>query len=196
MEVTKWGKGKGNQSKWRYFEERSKSVFHGLHYWQLVDKVRKHWIAMEYPMGANWEAEFQERLCAQNMEVDCAGRDPNVKRRKMTLKDIKRFLETMKNWDGKLVDQELADKRAKTCSQCPHNRFIPGCTGCNQLVELVTAIVGVRATPNDVALENCDVCLCRLKAKVHLPIGAFTGDDAEYPDHCWVASERDSQSPK
>lgn len=101
------------------------------------------------------------------------------------------------------VAQELADKRAAICVQCPQN----GSGGLSRYFTVpVAALIKSRferlhemklVTPNDAQLGVCDACLCPLRLKVWTPmefISKHTEKNAwpkfqQATPRCWVLEE-------
>lgn len=182
MKVTRPFQGTAND--WRYVQPETAGVFTGFSYWELLEKVRKHRSAMGLDLAEGWEARFQDDLCRQNELVPCAGRPVNSETRQLTLHDLRRFMNSIANWNGELVPREEAERRAKICVSCPKNQSVRGCWGCAGLLKQVVGFLqGQKGTTMDPALESCGVCGCVLRAKVWMPLN--TEDGLEYPSHCW-----------
>jgi hypothetical protein len=98
---------------------------------------------------------------------------------------------------GQTVAPDLSEKRASVCVTCPKN-------GSTTLTQYFTQPVSARLqkmvearkdlklqTSFDDKLGVCDVCLCPMKLKVHVPMDhilAKTRPETmpEFPDHCWI----------
>lgn len=94
------------------------------------------------------------------------------------------------------VPQLQAEQRAAICVTCTENVPRADCSNCHQetLRNLVVRVAGSRGTPYDSQLNVCQVCLCELKGKVHLPLARLLkiAGDAEFsrlPAHCWMVKE-------
>lgn len=181
--------GRGTENNWRYVQPETGVVFTGFSFWQVSNDVRQHRAAMKLDLSEGWEERFQDELCQQNEQVTCTGRKLSVKKRRLTLLDLRRFFITMTNWKGNMVDQAEADRRANICSTCPLNVTVGGCWGCAGMMKKVVELVGNKQTSRDSALESCKVCGCVLRAKVWLPVDAEANKGLEYPPHCWQATE-------
>ena len=181
--------GRGTENNWRYVQPETGVVFTGFSFWQVSNDVRQHRAAMKLDLSEGWEERFQDELCQQNEQVPCTGRKISVKKRRLTLLDLRRFFITMTNWKGNMVDQAEADRRANICSTCPLNVTVKGCWGCAGLMKKVVELVGNKQTSRDATLESCKVCGCVLRAKVWLPLDAEVNVKLEYPPHCWQATE-------
>ena len=92
----------------------------------------------------------------------------------------------------KPVEQELALRRAKICATTCKGKLNLKLTKCNSCLQGVARItkmlIGTRSTIYDKQLNQCAVCKCDLKQKIHYPLNE--GDKNVYPDYCWVTKER------
>lgn len=98
------------------------------------------------------------------------------------------------------VAQELAEKRAAICVQCPKN--VAGAWFTEAPAELIKKAIETWKTitgktdfefktSHDDKLKSCDVCKCLLKLKVHVDIEHILRKTkpeimAEFPNHCWI----------
>jgi len=108
--------------------------------------------------------------------------------------EVARFLKTVQNFiasGGELVEQDVADKRAKICTTCPNNVPIKGCMGCSGLIPKLLKATKGASTKHDDQLRGCNVCGCQLKAKVHLPkeVANDENEDLKFPATCWLSKE-------
>jgi len=98
---------------------------------------------------------------------------------------------------GTVVDPALAAKRGEICAGCPKNSqqafgsFFtqPASERLQKMVEARTDLK--LATPSDEKLGVCEVCLCPMKLKAHVPLADILSRTkpttmAEFPDHCWI----------
>lgn len=97
-----------------------------------------------------------------------------------------------------LVDQSLAESRAKTCAACYANIYAEGCSPCRNAMELVVSLKGDKKTSADMYIENkaCGVCKCSTQAQVWLRAdilakGVTPDMDELWPAHCWKKAEID-----
>ena len=99
---------------------------------------------------------------------------------------------------GTPVSPELAAKRGEVCDTCPRNSqqafgaFFtqPASERLQKMVEARTDLK--LETPFDANLGVCEVCLCPMKLKVHVPLDTILEKTkpstmAEFPSHCWIA---------
>jgi hypothetical protein len=97
---------------------------------------------------------------------------------------------------GAPVAQELANKRASICSECPKNA--EGSWYTTAPAELIKSALEARKdlkleTPNDSTLKSCDVCKCLNRLKVWCPLSHIVAKSkpeilAAFPATCWIAS--------
>ena len=89
----------------------------------------------------------------------------------------------------KPVDIEKAEARAAICAACPFNMNVEKCGSCIATAKAITfGLLGKRNTIYDSKLNQCGVCGCELKAKIHYPLNE--GDKNQYPENCWVTKEK------
>lgn len=65
-----------------------------------------------------------------------------------------------------LVEQEVAEERARICASCPANVNIAGCASCADVADSIAKIRGARKTEGDAVLRHCAICLCSNKSQV------------------------------
>lgn len=98
------------------------------------------------------------------------------------------------------VEAEQSAARAKVCTTCPKN--LPG--DLTNFFERATADLIRRrievindlklTTPHDQKLGVCDICLCPMRLKVHVPIETIARHmpdqvAQDFPDYCWIKKE-------
>ncbi len=129
-----------------------------------------------------------ERLAGSSNCVPCS----SVKQA-LGFGEIVRWVRAMYNFATKsqfqLVDQEEAERRAKTCAACPHQISTSGCWGCKGIAGMLPAIAGARKTSYDNQLKACGVCGCFNAVSVHLPLDVQQDSHLSFPDHCWKKSQ-------
>ena len=96
---------------------------------------------------------------------------------------------------GSPVAQELADKRASICAECPKN--VEGSWYTTAPAELIKSTLEARKdlkleTPSDADLKSCDTCKCLLRLKVWCPLSHILSKSkpdilAAFPSNCWIA---------
>lgn len=95
---------------------------------------------------------------------------------------------------GPPVTQDLANKRAQICVECPRN--VPGSWYTVAPAEIIRETLSARSdlkleTPNDEKLKSCDVCKCLMRLKVWTPLEFILSKTnpeimAEFPEACWI----------
>ena len=102
------------------------------------------------------------------------------------------------------VSKELAEKRAKTCVECPLNNrastlekvfTLPAVLAISKKLEIVNGLE--LSTSQDSKLNICDACFCVLKLAVHIPIEQKLKDltpeaKAKLVPNCWQLTESKS----
>lgn len=111
--------------------------------------------------------------------------------------------ETLRDWlgsGGKPVERELAESRARICSDCPQNTkshwslslFGTAAQAVKSIVELKNGMK--LKTSYDDKLGVCKACLCPLETKVHVPLAhifEYMDDETKQnlDPRCWITSE-------
>lgn len=107
-------------------------------------------------------------------------------------------------WLGKgaqTVPQELADKRARTCVECPKNVdgdwYVRAPAALIQkAIEAWKKLTGNAEfqfeTQQGDKLKSCDVCKCLMRLKCFVPLNVILDKTspeimAEFPQNCWIA---------
>jgi hypothetical protein len=182
---------------WRYIQPETGFTIKGQNHYELFKAIKDHRVANNLPVG-DVQTDFEDFACAAQPvgSTWCSpileGDDINLKRH-FTTDDMMRFVNSVVSVlaDGKLVEKDVAEKRAEICSYCPLNTRITGCWSCIGLAEKIYNIIGTRATSRDATLNQCGVCGCSLKAKVWLPIeiARKTVEGMKFPSFCWLKTE-------
>jgi hypothetical protein len=99
---------------------------------------------------------------------------------------------------GTVVPRHKADARAKVCIECPHN--VPGGALTKVVAEAVRRHLEVKNklgvnVSGEKKLHQCNICLCQLRLKVHVPIEVIRRhmsreELARFPDYCWQKTEQ------
>ncbi len=179
---------------WRYIQPETGFTIVGQHQYELFKKITQHRIANNLPVG-DVQADFEDFACAAQpigstwcspvLEDD----DINLKRH-FTVDDMMKFVNSVLSMltGKKLVEHEVAEKRAEICASCPLNTRITGCWSCIGLAEKIYNIIGTKSTSRDSALSQCGVCGCSLKAKVWLPLDVAkkSVEGLKFPSFCWL----------
>lgn len=103
--------------------------------------------------------------------------------------------------DGKPVEQSLAESRAAICAKCQANDKVGNLRDylIISAVQKITKVYEMMrdlqlTTAKDAELGVCSICICPLKAKVHVKVKTITDHmptevKAKLPGHCWVLRE-------
>lgn len=182
----------------RYFVPETKTRVVAPDWKSLVSKVISNLSANGHVPSALIESEIQEQLCASLPPGQCmneAGKPVESRAQSLTWTEVKRGTLTLIAWakaGRQKVDQLTAEARAKTCSECPYNQAIDGCSSCNAgvLREMVNMIVNGGTTKAENLLHACAFCGCSNKAQIWIPLEILhkhTPDDLleALPDWCW-----------
>src|ERR1035437_5250954 len=98
---------------------------------------------------------------------------------------------------GTPVAQELAETRAQTCVQCPHN--VDGSWFTVAPAELIRSTLSARSdlklqTSHDDKLKSCGICKCLNRLKPWVPLKYILEKTrpeimAAFPEWCWIKKE-------
>lgn len=181
---------------WKYFQQETKTWFNAPSFDELLEKVRRHRLANNIPLGMEWKYEIERQICERMPAGVCKqdGQDFAGGVR-LDFETVFRGTKTLADWfihgREKVSLQESAD-RAAICAVCAFNVEIEGCAGCarGKIHELVNVIVGSDKFNNESYLRACSKCGCSLRAIVRLPLEIIqrnTPDelDSSLPTHCW-----------
>lgn len=196
---------------WRYtVPETGKTIGPFSNWEQLESNVLKHYAASGYEAPRTTLLDLVEaQICSA--EPDYCGKPGIIGRFASYMVASAHTFHTAFECLSTLIknrtsgtekpSQELADRRAATCSECPQNKEVTGCSTCSskKLGSLIEKIVGASRTKYDGQLRYCAVCHCNLRAKVwtkHDAIWDSMGDGmkAALPETCWVKQENSSQN--
>lgn len=91
--------------------------------------------------------------------------------------------------DTLMVSQDEADRRAKTCANCPaHTHGIcVTCAGNDFQDTLLSLKRAGRTTAYDSVLDICTICGCLVRARVHISKALLDLTPAhDFPANCWI----------
>lgn len=175
---------------WKYTEPQTGVTFVDNHHRAFTERIFKHREANGLYTGGGWIDDLFDAVCRQNPSIP--QRDEDKPERRMELSDVRRFARTLSNWIGagaEWVIQDEAERRAAICVTCPNNKVVNGCWGCKGPLNWIVEMMGNRTTSQDARLEQCEICFCTLRAKVHIPLDVLLDDQEPIeglPDHCWM----------
>lgn len=142
----------------------------------LLSQVKAHYERNGYILPENWQAVIEDQNCQRLSGEWCqyeTGEDfmDGVNAR-FGIEDIVNGTRVLASFtlDGaNVVDKDLAESRARTCSRCFMNLPLSGCVACYQLLNVVAMVTGTRGTSEDANLKTCAICHCSGKAQVWVP---------------------------
>lgn len=169
----------------------------------LREIVRQHLTINGVAVPENYREWFEDELCRQgNMEGSICAKKPLVfpePVRTLEWRHLESFAKAIWNWSKgpekfKLVDREVANERARICSECPMNiKLGIGCRGCRGLLKRVSEVLKGQTTDYDEKLHDCAVCGCVLNLKIHCPKHVIEASEKrknyKFPDACWRNQE-------
>jgi hypothetical protein len=165
----------------------------------LIIQLRASYKANGYDIPHNLPELIEAFICADVPNYCNGDAPPSVDLRKLGAITYHTVMHSLKRFFGsdERVPQELAEKRAAICVTCTENVSRTDCTSCNlsSLRNAIVKIIGSRKTSFDDRLQVCRVCICEVRAKVHLPLSRLeklsTESELEQlPAHCWQRTER------
>jgi hypothetical protein len=161
---------------WNYTDPHSGQQFSHYQYDGLLDKIRAHRQANNFPIGLEFEQEIEAQLCLGH-SAECDDLPEGLPyRTNLTLADVIRGSAVMMRFyaAGKpMVSREEAERRAQICVKCPLNdNYSKPCSVgiCSELKAVVSAVIGQTGTRFDVDLKSCRICKCLNQASCWLPL--------------------------
>ena len=177
---------------WRYEQPETGFVVQGSGFVDLCAKIRLHRASISTPAG-DPASDIHAWVCAKYPDI-CKIPPTSAEKTSFSVADVKAFLDAVREIGIKkggtaFVPQEEADRRAAICIQCPHNKKIPGCYGCESIGKFVVLAIGNRASKWSDKLRQCAICGCSTEAKVHVSkevILQTQAKDYVFPAWCWL----------
>lgn len=160
---------------WRYIQPGTQKLITAVTWDNLLANIREHRRANGIPMGLEFEDEVEQAVCREHPD-ECVGYDETYPRkRSLTLSDViagSRVMMSFYSHGKRLVSRIEAERRAQICINCPYNMtFAKPCSGiCQELKNVVMAIVDSVGTQYDRQLNSCTVCGCFLQASIWLEL--------------------------
>lgn len=172
-------------------DSRTGIVHKDISLFAIFPKVAQSWAANGIEPPQNWKAVVVHEMCEQNPHIEC--REEGEPERHMTLQDVYRFANSVKNWMAggmKFVDKEEAERRAAICAKCHFNKPVGICFNCHAALKWAGERIGWPESSRDHELRGCVICSCLLRLKIHLPLDAIdnTGLSEKWPEWCWQRS--------
>lgn len=102
------------------------------------------------------------------------------------------LLENLAYGKENMVEDSIAEERAKICIGCPNNVFPDKGGFLKWSDELAEAATGGRRIPSYDKIGNCSACSCVLKAKTFFkgPFKLTDKEKSKLPDFCWMLKEK------
>lgn len=169
--------------------------------------IQKNGWTLDYENVANEVDAYNTRLCQQMGWTDYimdggppapppSFIPPPPNRLESVAAGAKTVVEWLRN-GAEAVPAELSVRRAAVCAECPKNVSGDWTSWFTVPVsEGIRAALNLRSqwnlsTPHDDKLNVCEVCLCPIKLKLHLPLADILAKMkpqtlAALPDWCWI----------
>lgn len=183
---------------WRYTVPETGAYIVGGTEGQLVENVKKHYVANNITVPFGVRELIEEQIC-KDVPHYCITEGPELKATKQQhrwVHEIVSGTKTLWSWlvtgGGASVELEEAERRADVCVGCVENQEPQGCTSCARAAMLQQiARIAPGTTSKDDSLKACRACGCSLKAKVWVPSEILqknmpTAIKNDLPEHCWV----------
>lgn len=173
-----------------------------LHRTSWYDDIKKHYQDNGIPMPPDWKEQAEHQWCLGAPPGFCiheTGEGWIGFNTRLTAHDFLHgtvILSQIALEPDPLVDQSLAESRAKKCAACPANLQVSGCIPCLGIANFIVQIKGSKTTSSDSFLNTCAHCKCSNSAQVwikkeilakHYDPTAMAGMSA-MPD-CWKYQE-------
>lgn len=163
-----------------------------LHRTSWYDDIRKHYQDNGYYMPPDWKEQAEHQWCLGAPPGFCkheTGEGWVGFNSRLTAHDFLHgtvVLSQIAMHPDPLVDQELAESRARKCVACPANINVSGCVPCLGIANFVLNIKGKNRTQSDQFLKTCAHCKCSNEAQVWVKAEIL----ANHPDHTALAGMR------
>lgn len=197
--------------KFSYIQPESQLLIEASALEPLIEKVRFHRLANNYPIPANFREQVVDGVCQRlasqgfpswcydpsSPMIEPSLYQPSYPRPTISLTDVERGTKTILAniaAGAATVSQQEAERRASICSKCDRNVEMSGCRACGaaaRILELANKYVKGKVLSNTYRLQSCSVCKCYLRAKVWFPMDDLRKYEPQqmrdsYPDWCWL----------
>ena len=174
----------------------------------MITKLKAHCEVNHYPVGLNFREQVEDWCCAsliKNGKGDWCqdNQNPHIAiapLRQGILYTTQQFIAgtaTLAYWLEQgvpLVEQSVADTRARICITCPNNIDSQDCKSCGAAKAVgmaIQSVLGNKRPINSEQLHSCGICLCLLQIKVFAPDSIITKfvpktTNDLYPSFCWA----------
>lgn len=178
---------------WRYRIPETGILVRSGSFWLLPDAARAHYNANALAVPNNLSDLILEYVCKNGAmcEVDGVEIAKGAPKKSLNVADVIRFTKTRLDalLKGAKVDQQEADRRAEICVNCPSNKPLEGCTGCNSksLKDFVRFLSQSGTTSLDERLQSCEYCGCFIRSMIWTPLESLKryDDVSQLPSNCW-----------
>lgn len=166
-----------------YFYEvpETKALFRHPTMSVLLGQIQAHYSENNIAIPGDLATRVEDQMCLHLPDGFCIGSDDGRPRAKVvTLAGIRKTTTDLAAGNPR-VGPGVAERRARTCSNCPMNDRT-ACTTCTGMTEWARKVAGATLSGLDSALGICQIDCVALSAKVHFET---IPDDPAYPETCW-----------
>jgi hypothetical protein len=184
---------------WRYTVPETGKTISGSTEGIVIDGVQNHYSSNNIPGPVNLSRLIEKQICRERPNY-CGSTEPHLVSHSLSrnIATIVMGTRTIGAWlfsGRRRVEQQLAEERAVTCSECPQNQVV-NCTACHGdlLAPVIENIVAGGTTKVGHLLNACMICGCAIKAKIWVPHDIIESNMPdtilkELPANCWVVKE-------
>jgi hypothetical protein len=153
---------------------------------QLIQKEAAHLRANKLPVPSDLAAAVENRLCHRMPNGICESTDGEKYQGGAAKKGSTHILNaTMGIVGGRVVSQDVAERRAATCAQCQHNARNNDCATCHGVTASIRGMLGGRSTASDYRLHVCTITGTYNVVSVHqFDVGKLVRDGLW--EKCWI----------
>ena len=179
---------------WIYKDASTNCVIQGMNLDDLVEKVCEHRQANGLEITEDMPEQIETFICYRIPDDLVIG---NIERKVTphSLHAIQKFtqdfLQTIQS--AKIISQDKAEERAKTCLACPLNKSVV-CMDCNGLDVWIKSWNGNRQTRVDDKLHACLADGIFIQASIHADMEFKQAK--EFPENCWKRSKNSENVEK
>lgn len=177
---------------WHYYDSDVKLTSHS--YDGLLKVVQDYRAENHSPVG-DVEGDVDSYICS-NWPNYCHGVDMVVvtsvhpeTRQQSLLNDITTWARNLLNskTPNKLISDELAEERAKTCKECPNNKpWKSGCSSCVSAAERICASIrNGRDTKSSTKLGGCELMRHDNRSAIFFDTSKLS-QATSIPENCWM----------
>ncbi len=159
---------------WRYVDPDTNFAFDSKDYdslSSLLTHISAYRVENKLEVPKDLRFQVENWLCGQpDMKRYCFDVPPLKRTASQYIRGAKAAAKMLSRGKAALVEQDVAEKRAKTCLNCPYNKLSEDDSKARLYTDkMVHRLIGSpRKTPSDDKLFSCEICSCNLRAKVHI----------------------------